>query len=502
MTIRAHWKTTAFRSCALLILAVVMPVTSGADTGVIGGRILVPEGQQRPEAIFLENLETEVVEVVEVVTGQASYTAEVVPGAYRAYSWLPDFSLMGGYTGCGAGQTCTDHVLLSIEVAVGQTVVGVDIADWHVPESPVVALTGRLIDGSGSEPVEGGVLVIWEQHILAVGPEAQLSIPSDAVHYDLPGMTILPGFINAHVHNVYVPRNLRLWAESGVTTVRDLGAPVDSSWERLRDFLDDDPGYARILAAGPLVTCPGGYPIDPIGFASLTVDSEEEARTEINRLIDRGADVIKIVIESGVREVLSEELATVIVDTAHARGIPVTVHLNLARDLRTAINAGVDDVAHMVLDYVSDEMIQEMVDRDIGWVPTLAIMAGNGGQMYNNLGRFVEAGGRVALGNDAGYLDGVIIGMPVPELEWMEFAGMTPMQVIVSATSDAAVICRRQDLLGSLEAGKLADVLVVEGDPLVDLRALGDVRMVIHEGVIIRHELATPREAGGRAGQR
>ncbi len=118
--------------------------------------------------------------------------------------------------------------------------------------------------------------------------------------------------------------------------------------------------------------------------------------------------------------------------------------------------------------------------------------------MYDNLRRFVAAGGRVALGNDAGFLPGLTIGMPMPEIEWMEFAGMTAMQIIKAATSDAAIVCRRQNLLGALATGMLADILVVQGDPLTDLRALQRPRLVIHEGTIIRHESPAPRRARGR----
>jgi imidazolonepropionase-like amidohydrolase len=102
------------------------------------------------------------------------------------------------------------------------------------------------------------------------------------------------------------------------------------------------------------------------------------------------------------------------------------------------------------------------------------------------------------MGNDGGYIPGLAIGMPIAELEWMEFAGMTPMQIIVASTSDAAIICRRQNLLGTLAAGMLADILVVQGDPLTDLGALMEPRLVMHEGTIIRLEGPDPRYPTGR----
>jgi imidazolonepropionase-like amidohydrolase len=147
---------------------------------------------------------------------------------------------------------------------------------------------------------------------------------------------------------------------------------------------------ARLVAAGPLVTVPGGYPIAGNDFPSLTVNSPEDARERINQLIDDGADVIKITLTSGSVPSLSAEEAVAIVETAHARGIPVTVHATTAEDLKRAIDAGVDDVAHIATDRVSNRLIRRMVVADVSWVPTVAILRGRGA---DNVRRFVEAGG-------------------------------------------------------------------------------------------------------------
>jgi len=349
-------------------------------------------------------------------------------------------------------------------------------------ESPIV-LVGTLIDGTGADPLPDAALVIQGAHILALGPRTEVTIPAHAQLFDAQGTTILPGFINTHVHNAYLNTNLKTWAQAGVTTVRDMGAPFGGYSFSTRDVLNANPEYAQIIAAGPLVTVPDGYPIAGNNFSSLTVDSPEDAREKINQLVDEGADVIKITLTIGVFPTLSLEQATAIVETAHARGIPVTVHATTARDLERALDAGVDDVAHIATDHVSDELIQRMVQADVAWVPTLAILRGRGA---DNLRRFVKAGGRVALGNDAGYLAGVLIGMPTNEIEQLHHAGLTPMQIIVAATRNAAEVCRVDDTLGTLEVGKQADVLVVKGDPLKDIAALQDVQLVIHNGTIIR----------------
>jgi imidazolonepropionase-like amidohydrolase len=291
--------------------------------------------------------------------------------------------------------------------------------------------------------------------------------------------------INAHVHNSYNARNLEAWAQAGVTTVRDMGERPGVPWFSLRDKLSADAKHARIIAAGPLVTVPGGYPIAGNGFPSLTVDSPEDARRKIGQLIDDGADVIKITITFGRAPTLSLEEASAIVQTAHQRGIPVTVHATEALAVERALDAGVDDIAHIADDHVPDATIRRMLEMDVSWVPTFDAVDGRG---LDNLRRFVAAGGRVALGNDAGYLDGLEIGMPMREIQWMRKAGMTPMQIILAATRDAAYVCRRSETLGTLQTGKLADVLVVEGDPLRDLNALTRVLLVIRGGVVIRDE--------------
>jgi formylglycine-generating enzyme required for sulfatase activity len=164
----------------------------------------------------------------------------------------------------------------------------------------------------------------------------------------------------------------------------------------------------------------------------------------------------------------------------------VTAHATSAKDLRRALDAGVDDVVHMAVDRVSDKVIRRMVDADVSWVPTLEAL---GNRDQGNLRRFVKAGGRVALGNDGGYLAGIEVGMPMREIQAMHDAGMTPMQIVVAATRDAAYVCRRADVLGTLEVGKYADILVVNGDPLRNLDVLRDVQLVIHEGIIIRNKV-------------
>ncbi len=354
-----------------------------------------------------------------------------------------------------------------------------------------------LIDGTGAAPLADAVIVIRSGRIFNVGARAAVQIPEGAQIIDVQGATILPGFFNAHVHRGYSEQNLQAWAQAGVTTVRDLAtSPVVDTFA-IRNTLLKDHRNARLIAAGPMLTVAGGYPMVPWGVPGWVVASEQDAVARVNQLLDDGADVIKISLESGSTfrrqiPVLSKAEAVAIVKTAHARGVRVSAHVTAAEDLERVLDASVDDIAHMPYDHVSDELIARIVQANVYWIPTLELwqhVGVNDVPITDNLGHFVAAGGKVALGTDyAGYTAQFDLGMPLREMEGMQKAGMTPMQIILAGTRNAARVCNLDRELGTLEVGKVADVLVVKGDPLQDIHALANVRLVIHDGVVIRRQ--------------
>jgi imidazolonepropionase-like amidohydrolase len=370
------------------------------------------------------------------------------------------------------------------------------------PDEPaaVIALAhGSLVDGTGASAIPNALLIIEQGRITSAGAFEAAAVPPEADLIDVSGCTLLPGFINAHVHGAYDEATLRAWAQGGVTTVRDLGANPSRPLFAIRDSLAAISACARLIAAGPLMTVPGGYPMVPWGSsAGLPVTSPEDAQAKAMQLLDAGADLLKIALEGGasfdrVIPMLSQEEAQAIVSVAHARQTRVSAHVLVAADLAKAIDAGVDDVAHMVWDSLPDSLIERMTQAGIAWVPTLelwhGVSSGTGRAAIANLARFVAAGGEVALGTDyAGYECPFDLGMTVREVHFMEAAGMTPMEIIVAATRNAARVCNREEDLGTLEADKIADVLVVTGDPLQDLNALEHVRMIVKDGVVIRSQ--------------
>jgi imidazolonepropionase-like amidohydrolase len=363
--------------------------------------------------------------------------------------------------------------------------------------SPTIALTnGTLIDGTGGPLLFQAVVIIEKGLIADIGDQNKIRIPADATIIDLKGSTLLPGFINAHVHHGYSNFNLNAWAKSGVTTVRDLGGNPRNDLFAFRDAAMRNPQNARLIAAGPMVTVPKGYPMVPWGAPTgLPVRSPDDARNKVSRLLDEGADVIKIALEGGKsfnRKIpkLSNEEAAAIVAVAHQRGTVVSAHVLVSGDLEIALNAGVDDIAHMVWNDLNDSLIERMIDEGVYWAPTLelwyAVNPSLGKAASQNLRRFVKAGGKVALGTDYdGYDSEFDLGMPIREIRWMQAAGMTPMQIIIAATKNAAFVCNLENQIGTIEKGKSADLLIVNGDPLADINVLLKKRMVINRGEII-----------------
>jgi imidazolonepropionase-like amidohydrolase len=308
---------------------------------------------------------------------------------------------------------------------------------------------------------------------------------------DVEGRTILPGFFNTHVHRAFKADVLRAWAQEGVTTVRDLGASLRTDQFSKRDRLLQYNRHARLVTAGPMVSTIGGY-------GTLKVTSPRHAREQVYALAHAGADLIKIGIEDHLKfrrhKLISLEEIRAIVEAAHACKLRVSAHITRARHLALAIEGGVDDVAHMIVDDLPDQLIEKMIERKMFWVPTLELWDGVS-QMYHlnwdtqaieNLRCFVAAGGQVAIGTDyAGHGCPFELGMPLKEMKLMQAAGMTPMQIIVAGTRNAAQVCGLADH-GTLEPGKAADIIVVDGNPLEDLAALKHTFMVIHNGEKIR----------------
>lgn len=332
---------------------------------------------------------------------------------------------------------------------------------------------------------------------------------------DAKGLTILPGIINAHTHagfklinnkkrNGFDKEYLKACIDDGITTIRDEGMFIDSSIEDVisdRKNINDANIYPRIVTTGKFFTAPGGYG----GQAPIELETIDEARIKVNHVIDKGVDIIKTVLEDGIDPStkglpkLSDELLKVICNEAHKRGVKVSAHVTQSHNLKKLIVAGIDDAAHMIYDYLSDELIDEMVKKDVFIVPTLTvtkmISEKYGVPIFettkDNVTRFVKAGGNIAFGDD--FIDEEYpwyrLGMPAIEMELLKECGLSNLDIIKAMTKNGAVVCGLDSKVGTIQIGKKADLILIKGNPIVNLEYIRNVKIVIKDGHIVKQVL-------------
>jgi len=395
----------------------------------------------------------------------------------------------------------------------------------RLPDDALIVTGGTVIDGSGADPIIDGLVAVRDGRVLAVGRVADFSFSSDAHVLDAAGGTILPGFVDSHQHETANPAVRRDFLEGGVTSVCAVGSRIGDMARYEEEFLGDLP-VARGFQAGPIMTAPGGLPdlVLDIGY-NYEVATADEARAGVVDLVERGADVIKVYLYPSPWNdqpipVLDEERLEAIVEEAHDRGVLVRAHITDVSVLEMALMAGVDVVDHVpwlkpteeevaaILD--SDDPIEELRDRLVAsgletlWVSMvetetvlvpsieLGIRANFSPgaadaviELYlDSVRQFHQAGGTIALGTDFNVGRGMTRGIPIAELQLLLDVRLTPMEVIEAATRHAAYVCGHEDEIGTLEPGKLGDLIVVPGDPLQDINALSQISLVVKDGMI------------------
>lgn len=402
-------------------------------------------------------------------------------------------------------------------------------------QSPVAVRAQRLIVGDGTT-IEQPVVIVQGDRIVAVGPASSVAIPRGARVIDLAGHTLLPGLIDTHTHinssdndggdmavlketgahaAIYGVVNAKKTLDAGFTTIRDAGA-TNYADIALRDLIARGvvPG-PRIFAAGPSLGITGGHadvngwsPLIQIPGTGMIVDGVDGMRKAVRQNVKYGSDQIKITATGGILSVgdavnhsqYSEEELRAAVDEAARLGRKVMMHAHGAEGIVTAVRAGAASIEHGSL--IDDAGIAIMKERGAYLVPTLIILdeivrEGEGKGVPANsiakakaieperrrrLRKAWESGVKFAFGTDA---TGDIHGRNAQEFALMvEQLGATPMQAIMSATSSAATLIGAQDVLGTISAGKFADLIAVEGNPLDDVRRLERVDFVMKVGVV------------------
>ncbi|MEA2485578.1 MAG: hypothetical protein QOD46_689 [Actinomycetota bacterium] len=346
------------------------------------------------------------------------------------------------------------------------------------------AVGGSALAGRDLELISQATVVVTDGTITAVGDLNSVAVPAGSEIVDVAGMTLLPGFIDAHVHIAFAEPHTVV--AGGVTCVRDLGWPPDEIFGWVRESESHAFDGPRMLAAGAMLTAPGGYPTRaawaPAGTGA-EVRSPSDAKDIVEDMVGRGAAIIKIALNPPVGPTLDSATLGAIVDAAHAAGLSVTGHIYGVHELEKALDAGVDELAHMLMgtEPIPEPMIERMVDQPMTVVPTMAIRTGTELDVaVQNLANFVAAGGRVVYGTDLGNA-GPGPGIDPGEIAHMASAGMSPRAIIASGTTVAAEWLQLGDT-GVLECGRNADLIAVQGDPVSDLSALSDPEMVFRRG--------------------
>lgn len=412
----------------------------------------------------------------------------------------------------------------------------------------MIVLKGRVLDGNGGAPIEKGAVVLEDNRIRLVCRQNQLPDDTTAEVYELEDGTIMPGLIDAHVHmgwgsatavdwismtpQLSMARALRDMAQlrqQGYTAFRDLGSDVLLMRPAVAEGLLDVP---RIFGAGRIISQIGGHG-DVYQKLSLEasqrayspafiVNGVDEVRRACRISARNGADLIKIMTTGGVfsqgdkatpHSHFSQEEIRAAVEEAENMGSYVSTHAQATRGIKMALKNGVKCIEHGF--YLDEECIELMVKNDCYLVPTLAIMhasklyfQGKEGVLpylkektersyeahYRSLEMARKAHITVGVGCD--FLGDAAFGCPYSEatleLERLCVAGYTPMEVITMATKVNARLLQMEDQLGTLETGKLADVLLVEGRPDEDIRVLrrsDHVKLVVQDGRIVKNAM-------------
>jgi imidazolonepropionase-like amidohydrolase len=354
----------------------------------------------------------------------------------------------------------------------------------------------RLIVGNGSAPIENSAFIVANNRFTQIGQRGQVNVPAGAARVDLTGKTVMPAIVDTHTH-MAVTRDqlvdqLQRKAYFGVGVVMSLGQDTGDVAFQVRDEMI--PNGARLRTAGRGITMPEPGRTE----APYWISTEAEGRKAVQELAARKVDFVKIWVDDrdGMYKKLTPALYGPIIDEAHKQQLRVTAHIFTLEDAKGLLRAGIDAFAHGIRDKdIDDEivgmfkqrpnlfLVPNLPDRgvavNLGWLSD-AVPAGElaklqaaatnrpaAQQTYGiqarNLAKLNAAGVRIALGTD-----GNVAWAHHLEMEDMVAAGMTPAQVIVASTRNAAELLKMNDV-GTVAAGKSADFLVLDANPLDDI---------------------------------
>jgi imidazolonepropionase-like amidohydrolase len=422
-----------------------------------------------------------------------------------------------------------------------------------VPRPTLALVGGQVIDGYEGPPIHDGVVLIAGDRIVAVGPRSSVAVPSGVTVIDTSGMSVLPGLMDMHVHlmllghadyehwdKTYMPRfrteimpiAARQLLMAGVTTARELGAPLEDVLDVKRRIEKGEIPGPRLFVSGPFIQKAPYFDYEKT--FRWGVDSPEDARAKVQRLVDAGVDVIKLIDQD---QLTREEVAAV-VETAHKGGKPVVAHAHREDEIRVGLEHGVDCFEHTGLATepgYPDDILAAIRKRNnaLYWCPTIeglfladytartfperlddpAWRAGVPREIADDIRQSLrnvtaldyftltfrrlptlprkfqqlrESGVTLLVGTDSGIPGNFHSDSTWRELDTWVRLGMTPMQAIAGATRWPARFLKKEKDLGTLAPGRLADVIAVHGDVLTHVDLLQRVDVVVKGGVRVK----------------